>query len=128
MTLVELDVPGVPAPVGHYTHAVRAGDLLFISGMLALDAAGKLVGGDDPAAQTEAIFGRMGVVLAAAGVDFSAVVKLTTFVTHIGDRAAVNEVRQRVFGTHRPASTLVGTSALAIPGCRIEIEAVALVA
>jgi enamine deaminase RidA (YjgF/YER057c/UK114 family) len=55
------------------------------------------------------------------------VVKVTTFLTDIGDRAAVNTVRQEVFGDARPASTLVEVSALVLPGFLIEVEAVAVV-
>jgi len=66
-------------------------------------------------------------VLEATGAGFGNVVKVTVFLTDIDDRAAVNTVRQEVFGASRPASTLVEVSRLAIPGARIEVEAIACV-
>jgi enamine deaminase RidA (YjgF/YER057c/UK114 family) len=55
------------------------------------------------------------------------VAKVSVFLTDVGDRAAINPVRQRVFGAARPASTLVEVSALAVPGARIEVDAIAVV-
>ena len=72
------------------------------------------------------MFANIGAVLEAAGAGFGDVVKVTVFLTDVDDRAAVNTVRQEVFGATRPASTLVEVSRLAIPGARIEVEAVAL--
>ena len=66
-------------------------------------------------------------VLAAAGATFADVVKVTVYLTDIDDRTRINPVRQEVFGDARPASTLVEVSALAIPGAKLEVEAVALV-
>jgi len=66
-------------------------------------------------------------VLAAAGCTFVDVVKVTVFLTDVGDRPLVNPVREEVFGDTRPASTLVEVSALVIPGARIEVEAIALI-
>jgi reactive intermediate/imine deaminase len=123
----EYRVPGQAEPISHFTDAVRAGDLLFVSGVVAVDAAGELVGGDDVVEQARQVFRNMGAVLAAAGCGFEDVVKVTVFLTDVGDRALVNPVRQEVFGEVRPASTLVEVSALAIPGARIEVEAVALI-
>jgi 2-iminobutanoate/2-iminopropanoate deaminase len=120
----ELRVAGLPEPISHYTDAVRAGDLLFVSGCVPVDANGDLVPGD-VVAQTEQVFRNIALVLAAAGAGFGDVVKVTVFLTDIDDRAAVNTVRQEVFGASRPASTLVEVSRLAIPGARIEVEAVA---
>ena len=65
-------------------------------------------------------------MLAAAGATFADVVKVTVYLTDIADRARINPVRQEIFGDVRPASTLVEVSALAVPGAKIEIEAVAL--
>ena len=69
----------------------------------------------------------IGAVLEAAGATFADVVKVTVYLTDIEDRARINPVRQEVFGEARPASTLVEVSALAVPGAKLEIEAVALV-
>ena len=67
MSRTELRVAGLPEPFSHYTDAVRAGDLLFVSGLVPVDATGDLVGGDDVAAQAEQVFAIIGRVLAAAG-------------------------------------------------------------
>jgi len=120
----ELRVAGLPEPISHYTDAVQAGDLLFVSGCVPVDADGNLVAGD-VVAQTQQVFRNIALVLEAAGVGFADVVKVTVFLTDIGDRAAVNAVRQEVFGASRPASTLVEVSRLAIPGALIEVEAIA---
>lgn len=120
----EYSVAGLSAPISHYAHAVRFGDLLFVSGLTAHDADDKLVGGDDPAAQARKILENLKAVLTAAGADFSDVLKVTVFLTDIADRTLINPVRQEFFGTARPASTLVEVSALALPGMKVEIEAV----
>jgi 2-iminobutanoate/2-iminopropanoate deaminase len=122
----EVRVPGLAEPISHYTDAVRAGDLLFVSGCVPVDADGNLVPGD-VVEQTRCVFENVGAVLAAAGAGFADVVKVTVFLTDVDDRQAVNTVRREVFGDVRPASTLVEVSRLAIPGARIEVEAVALV-
>ena len=122
----ELRVPGQAEPISHYTDAVRAGDLLFVSGCVPVDGEGRLVGGADVVAQARQVFANVGAVLAAGGASFADVVKVTVFLLDVDDRAAVNEVRKEVFGETRPASTLVEVSRLAVPGARIEVEAVAL--
>jgi 2-iminobutanoate/2-iminopropanoate deaminase len=123
----EIDVPGQAAPISHYAHAVRAdGPLLFVSGVVPVDEQGRLVGGDDIVEQARAVFANLGAVLAAGGSSFADVVKVTLFLTEIDDRPLVNPVRREVFGDVRPASTLVEVSRLAVPGAKIEVEAVAV--
>ncbi|MGE5202628.1 MAG: RidA family protein [Acidobacteriota bacterium] len=121
----EFRVEGLNEPISHYTDAVRHGDLLFISGVAPLDAAGRLVGGDDAASQTRQVLVNMGKILAAAGAGFEDVLKVTVFLTDVADRSKINPVRQEFFGKSRPASTLIGVAALAVPGMKVEIEAVA---
>jgi 2-iminobutanoate/2-iminopropanoate deaminase len=123
----EIRVPGQPEPISHYTDAVRAGELLFVSGCVPVDADGRLVGDDDVVAQARQTLANVGAVLGAAGSSFADVVKVTIYLTDVDDRAKINPVRQEFFGETRPASTLVEVSGLAIPGARIEVEAVALV-
>jgi reactive intermediate/imine deaminase len=123
----EIRVPGQSEPISHYTDAVRAGDLLFVSGCVPVDGDGRLVGGDDVVAQARQVFANVGSILEAGGATFADVVKVTVYVTDIADRTRINPVRQEVFGDARPASTLVEVSALAIPGAKLEVEAVALV-
>ena len=121
----EIRVEGLHPPISHYTDAVRFGDLLFISGVAPLDAELQLVGGDDVAAQCEQVFRNMGVILKATGLDFADILRVTVYLTEVNDRSKINPVRQRYFGSSRPASTLFGVAQLAIPGMKIEIEAVA---
>jgi 2-iminobutanoate/2-iminopropanoate deaminase len=123
----EIRVPGQSEPISHYTDAVRAGELLFVSGCVPVDGEGRLVGGDDIVAQARQVFANVGSILGAGGASFADVVKVTVYVTNIDDRVRINPVRQEVFGDTRPASTLVEVSALAIPGAKLEVEAVALV-
>ena len=122
----EIRVPALAEPVSHYTDAVRAGDLVFLSGFVPVDGDGRLVGGDDVVAQVRQVFANLAAVLDAAGATFADVVKVTVYLTDIADRAAINPVRQEVFGAARPASTLVEVSALVTPGAKVEIDAVAL--
>ena len=120
----EFRVAGLHEPISHYTDAVRFGDLLFVSGIAPLDAQMRVVGDGDPAEQTRQIFRNLDAVLRAAGARPADVLKVTVYLTHIDDRPRINPVRQEFFGAARPASTLVEVSHLAIPGMRVEIEAV----
>ena len=120
-----LEIEGLAAPVGPYSHAVQVGDLIFVSGLLALDQAGALVGAGDAAAQAEYIFATLKRILVSVGGDFDDVVKLTFFLVDLGDRAALGAVRQRLFAGYRPASTLVQVAGLIGEGTLIEIEAIA---
>ncbi len=126
MSREEIRVPGLAEPISHFTDAVRAGDLLFVSGVVAVDGEGRLVGGDDVVAQARQVFANLGAVLDAAGCSFADVVKVTVFLTDVDDRPRINPVRQEVFGAARPASTLVEVPRLAVPGAKVEVEAVAL--
>ena len=121
----------VHAPVGNYSHAVRVESAdavwIWVSGQVALDRDGNLVGEGDMAAQTEAVMQNLQAVLAANGATFHHVVKLTTFVTDVSRLGEVREVRGRFLEGEPPASTLVEVSALAMPGLLLEVEAVAVV-
>jgi reactive intermediate/imine deaminase len=119
-------VAGQAEPISHFTDAVEAAGLLFVSGIVPVDEQRELVGGEDVVAQARQVFANMRDVLAAAGCGFGDVVKVTVYLTDVGDRAAVNPVRQQVFGEARPASTLVEVSALVIPGAKIEVDAIAV--
>lgn len=120
----EFTVSGLAPPVSHYCDAVRFGDLLFISGLVGIDADGKVVGEGDAARQARRIFENMRRVLDAAGAGFGDVLKVTVFLTNIEDRARINPVRQEFFGAARPASTLFEVSKLIRPELLVEIEAV----
>lgn len=115
----------LPEPISHYTDAVVADGWIWVSGMLALDKDGALVGGDDVGAQAERVHENIGAALRKAGVGFEQVVKVTVYLRRIEDRAAVNTVRRKFFGESRPASTLVEVSNFVVPGALVEIDAVA---
>jgi 2-iminobutanoate/2-iminopropanoate deaminase len=121
----EIRVPGLAEPISHYTDAVRVDGLLFVSGCVPVDEDGRLVGGDDVAEQARQVFRNIGAILAAAGAGFGDVAKVTVYLTDVDDRTKINPVRQEVFGDRRPASTLIEISRLAIPGARIEVDAIA---
>ena len=93
--------------------------------MQSLDGDGNLVGGDDVAAQARATLENIGAILEAAGATFADVLKVIVYLTDIGDRAAINPVRQEFFGDSRPCSTLIGINELVVPGMKVEIEAIA---
>jgi reactive intermediate/imine deaminase len=120
----EYRVAGLPEPISHYTDAVEANGLLFISGCVPVDADGRLVG-DDVVAQARQVFANIGTILDAAGAHFADMVKVTVYLLDVDDRPRINAVRQEVFGQARPASTLVEVSRLAVPGARVEIDAIA---
>jgi len=120
----EFRVEALSPPISHYTDAVRFGDTLFISGIAPLDREGRLVGGDSAAAQTRQIFENMRAILDEAGAGFKDVLRVTVYLLDVNDRAAINPIRREYFGDARPASTLIGVSGLAIPGMKVEIEAI----
>ena len=122
----EIRVPGMAEPISHYTDAVVAGDTLYISGIVPVDADGNVVG-EDVAAQARQVFAIMERVLAAAGATAADVAKVTVYLLDIDHRPLINPVRQEFFGEVRPASTLVEVSRLAVPGALLEIEAVAAI-
>jgi len=127
MSREEIRVDGLAEPISHFTDAVRAGGFLHVSGIVAVDGQGRLVGGDDVVAQTRQVLDNVRVVLAAGGCRFEDVVKVTIFLTDIDDRPKINPLRQEAFGATRPASTLVEVPRLAVPGAKVEIECIALV-
>ena len=112
-----------PAAVGPYSQAVVSGGLVFVSGMLGIDASGTL--GDGIAMQTENAIANLAGVLAAAGSGLDKVVKTTCFLAHIADFAAFNEVYGKYF-TEKPARSLIEASALP-KGSLVEIDAIAQV-
>ncbi len=115
----------LPAPVSHYCDAVRAGDVLYISGMVGVDRDGRVVGVGDAARQTEQIFENIAHVLTHVGADFSRVTSVLIHLTNMEDRARINPVRVRYFGEHRPASTLVQVTSLVHPDLLVEVTCTA---
>lgn len=122
----EIRVAGMSEPISHFTHVVRAGNLVFVSGCVASDENGKTVGGNDIVAQTRQVHENIKRCLAAAGATFADVCKVTVFLRNVADREKVNTVRKEYFGAHRPASTLIEISRLVRDDFLIEIEATAV--
>jgi reactive intermediate/imine deaminase len=122
----EIWVPGMPQPISHFDHVVRAGRLVFVSGCVASDDQGRTVGGSDIVAQTRQVHENIKRCLAAAGATFADVCKVTVFLKNIAHREAVNTVRKEYFGASRPASTLIEISQFVRPDLLIEIETVAV--
>ena len=112
-------------PISHFADAVIAGKTLYVSGLVATDGQGNIVGAGDAVEQTRQIFRNLRRILEAAGATPSDVAKLTIFMRDVDQRPLINPVRQEFFGPHRPASTLVEVSALVRPELLLEIEAIA---
>ena len=119
-------VPGMSEPISHFCHAVTVGRLVFLSGCIASDANGKIVGGDDAEAQARQVHENMKRLLEATGASFADICKVTVFVKNMGDREKINRVRKEYFGAARPASTLVEVSRFTRDGALVEIEATAV--
>lgn len=119
-----LMLDGQPAPVSHYCHATKAGNLIWVSGTVGVAADGTIP--EDVTAQFDICITNLDTCLKAVGASAEHVVKVTVFLTDIADRAKINPARQRYFGPHRPASTLVEVSALVLPALKVEIEAQAV--
>jgi 2-iminobutanoate/2-iminopropanoate deaminase len=115
-----------PGAIGPYSQAIRAGNLLFCSGQIALDpATGQLVAPDDVAAQTRRVLDNLGAVLEAGGATWDSVVKVTIYLADFNDFATVNAIYGERFGKAPPARATVEVSRLP-RDARIEIDAIAL--
>jgi enamine deaminase RidA (YjgF/YER057c/UK114 family) len=106
---------------------MEGGRLLYISGQVAWDAAGNIVGKGDIRAQARQVFENLRGVLRAAGGDFSNLMKITTYITKIEDFPAVAQARSEVFQGEMPASTLIVVKGLFHPDFLLEIEGMAAV-
>jgi 2-iminobutanoate/2-iminopropanoate deaminase len=122
--------PALSAPTG-YTHIVEVtgpNRTIYISGQIAFDKDGKLVGAGDMKAQAEQVFKNLETALTAAGAKFSDVVKMNSYITDMSKVQAVRDVRARYFKDAAPASTFVEVKGLVRPELLLEIEVVAVVA
>jgi len=126
VTLELLDPEQLPTSPA-YTQVVvaRGTRTIYVSGQV---ATGPAVDGDF-ATQARSVYENLVIALEAAGARPADVAKLTTYVVDYGPelRPVIAEARRAVFGDHRPASTLVGVAALALPQFKIEVEAIAVV-
>lgn len=126
MALERMNPAGVATPSGPYVNAVRAGNLLFVSGQVAYGPDGQIVGPGDPEAQAVQVLENIGAILRAAGAGFADVTKVTLFLTDMAHRAQIAAVRERYFKGANPASTLIQIGALVHPDLVLEVEAVAV--
>ena len=130
MKLERSNPDGVSPPIGTYSHVVKVeiGDAvwLHISGQIAVDENGAIVGPGNMRKQTEQVYENLKAILAAHGATFSDLVKINTYVTTMGDLIGMREVRSHYLPSDLPASTAVQVVALVVPEAMIEVDAVAV--
>ncbi|OPC80036.1 enamine deaminase RidA [Embleya scabrispora] len=126
--LTRIPAPEGVAPGRGYTNVViGTGRVVAISGQIALDEHGDLVGAGDPGAQARQVFENLRRCLAAVGATFDDVIKLTYFLTDIADLPAVRAAREQYIDPERlPASSAMQVAALVRPDLLLEIEACAV--
>ena len=119
-----INTTSAPAPIGPYNQAVQFGNMLFISGQIALDpSTGELVKGDVQA-EARQVMKNLSAILSAAGMDFSNVLKSSIFLMDMGQFAQVNEVYGSYFGDDAPARETIQVAGLP-KGVKVEISMVA---
>ena len=107
------------------SQAVKAGDWLYISGQIALDPDGNVVGKGDMRAQSQRVFENIEAILQQAGGALDNLVRITAYLTDMSRYTEYNEVRTKFLGTCPPASTTIQVSGLAFEGLLVEVDAVA---
>ena len=121
-----ISTPSAPAAIGPYSQAIRAGNLLFLSGQIPLDpATGNLVEGGVEA-QTRQVFHNIGEILKAGGTSFDGVVTATVYLADMNDFGKVNEIYATYFSSPAPARATVQVARLP-KDCLVEIQVVASV-
>lgn len=125
----------LPNPLGAYSHIarVKASELLFIAGQLAVNEVGEVVGKGDFAVQMRQVFHNLGRALECEGLDFASVTKFTTYLVHSQDIEGFMSVRKELFTTiypsgQYPPNTLLIVDRLVSEQFLIEVEAIAAVA
>jgi 2-iminobutanoate/2-iminopropanoate deaminase len=117
--------PGAPKAIGPYSPAIRAGNLLFLSGQIAIDpATGALIDGGI-GAQTEQVMRNIAALLAAAGAGFEHVVRTTVFLADMQEFAAMNECYAKFVMDPPPARATVQVARLPL-NARVEIDTIAV--
>lgn len=122
-TLEQIHSDKAPAAIGPYSQAIKSGSLVFLSGQIPLDPESMEIVSGDVAAQTHQVFKNLIAVAEAAGGSLSNAVKLTIYVTDLGDFATVNEIMAGYFAEPYPARATIQVSALP-KGSAVEIDAV----
>jgi 2-iminobutanoate/2-iminopropanoate deaminase len=121
-----LSPPGVPAPRGPYSPAVKAGGFVYVSGQVSIDTSNNQVSSGDIQHETRLILNNIKAILAGTGADLSQVVKCTVYLADGADFKAMNEVYAEFFGEHKPARTTV-VCQFVMAGIKVEIDCVAYV-
>jgi reactive intermediate/imine deaminase len=131
MRTTRLNPTTIAPPIGLYSHAVRVetteATWIFVSGQIAHDADGTLVGPGDLPAQTEQVFENLARVLEANGASFSDVVKIQAYLTTLDGFDRSREIRARYLPEEPPASTAVRVAELVVPEAVIEVDVVAVI-
>jgi len=118
-----VDAAGAPAAIGPYSHAVRAGELLFCSGQIPLDPESGDVVGASAAEQAERCLRNLEAVCAAAGTSLARALRVSIYMTDLAAFGEVNEVYARHFAQDPPARVTIGVSQLP-RGAYVEIDAI----
>jgi 2-iminobutanoate/2-iminopropanoate deaminase len=118
-----VDAPGAPPAIGPYSHAVRAGGLLFCSGQVPLDPQSGEIVGETPGEQARRCLENLQAVCAAAGATLQRAVRLTIYTTELGAFAEINDAYAAFFASEPPARAAVGVAALP-KGALVEIDAI----
>jgi len=119
-----INPPGVAAPRGPYSPAVRAGDFIFVSGQVPVNPATGQLLNSDIATETRQVLNNIKVLLEGCGASMADVVKCSVFLLEASEFAAMNAVYAEFFGDAKPARTTV-VAAFAVTGLRVEIDAIA---
>lgn len=125
MARAGISSPNAPTAIGPYSPAIRAGNLLFISGQIPLDPLTGTIIGQDITAQTEQVFRNISALLDAAGASFADVARTTVFLADMNEFAAMNAVYAKYVAAPPPARSTVEVSRLP-KDVRVEIDAIAV--
>jgi len=120
-----LNTPDAPAPIGPYSQAVMVGNLLFISGQIAINSASGNIDAKDVAEETHQVMHNLKAILAEAGIDFHRVVKTTIFLSDMSLFSSVNEVYGKYFKGDFPARETVAVKGLP-KNVNVEISMIAV--
>jgi 2-iminobutanoate/2-iminopropanoate deaminase len=117
--------PGVPAPRGPYSPAVRAGDFVYVAGQVPVDPVTNQAVLGDIRQETRQVLNNVRRILEGSGCGLADVVRTTVYLADVKDFAAMNEVYAEYFGEAKPARTTIAVAALPLPNAKVEIDAIA---
>ena len=121
-----LSPPGVPAPRGPYSPAVKAGGFVYVSGQVPVDTSNNQLSLGDIQHETRLVLTNTKAILEGAGASLAQVIKCNVYLSNGADFAAMNEVYAEFFGEHKPARSTV-VCGFAIAGIKVEIDCVAYI-